>query len=246
MRKIAITSSGCILLLGALFYGLILKNQPSSEAPAPKAPFLKKTEEPSASVPSVPAANGSSPISAFENETSGQIDPEIGTSRADVKTSQPQTAGNQEANQGVFGNRASPKPKPVEDPSALAAQSQGPMGVRLAPDVRLPAAAMPLDFKISSVAQKVLDGIVMDYYQEIASIPLDQNGSDDPANANAADVVEEPETGELTRIVRNSPAVDEARKRADARFKAIFGWRAYNRMTMNTHLEVRRPLLPEE
>jgi len=246
MRKIAITSSGCILLLGALFYGLILKNQPRSEAPAPKAQFLKKTEEPTANFPGEPAANGSSPVSASENETSGQIDTEIGTSRANVKTSQPQTAGLQEANQRVFGNRASPKPKPMEDPSALDAQSQAPMGIRLAPDVRLPAAAMPLDFKISSVAKKVLEGIVMDYYREIASIPQDQNGSDDPANANAADVVEESETGELTRIVKNSPAVDEARERADARFKALFGWQAYNRLTMNTLLEARRPALPEE
>ncbi len=219
MRKIAITSSGCILLLGALFYGLILKNQPRSEGPAPKAPFLKKTEEPTASVPSEPAANGSSPVSASENETSGQIDPEIGTSRADVKTSQPQTAGNQEARKRSSGNRTSSKPMPMEDPATLDAQAQAPMGIRLAPDVRLPTAAMPLDFEVSSVAKKVLDGIVMDYYREIASIH--QNGSDDPANANAADVVEEPETGELTRIVRNSPAVDEARKRADARFKAL-------------------------
>lgn len=246
MRKIAITSSVCILLLGALFYGLILKNQPGFREPAPKAPFLKKTEAPTASVPREPAANGSSPISAFGNETSGQIDPEIGMSRANVKTTQPQTAGLQEANQPVLGNRASPKPQPVEDPASLAAQSQAPIGVRLAPDVRLPAAAMPLDFKISSVAKKVLDGIVMDYYREISSIPQNQNGSDDSTNANAADVVEEPETGELTRIVRNSPAVDEARKRADARFKALFGWQAYNRMTMNTLLEARRPPLPEE
>jgi hypothetical protein len=235
MRKIAITISGCILLLGALFYGLILKNQPWSEAPAPKVPSLKKTEEPTASVPSEPAANSASAVSASENETSGQIDPEIGTGRANAETSQPQTAGLQEAEQRALGNRAS-KPQPVEDPSALAAQPQAPMGVRLAPDVRLPAAAMPLDFKISSVAKKALDGIVMDYYRDIASIP----------QANSADVVEESENGELTRIVKNSPAVDEARARADARFKALFGWKAYNRLTMNTHLEVRRPPLPEE
>ena len=62
----------------------------------------------------------------------------------------------------------------------------------------------------------------------------------------STDLIEESETGELTRVITNGPAVDEARKRADARFKALFGFQAYNRMTMNTLLEARLPVPPEE
>jgi len=251
MKRIAITTSGCILLLGALFYGLILKNQPRS-APAPKASLLEKTEESPASAPSEPAANSASFGSVSGNTPSpaAEANPAVVTSKAVAKPWQHQTAGHQEASQRSSENRTSSKPKPTEDPAALdtdnPSQAQAPVGIRLAPDVRLPAAAMPLDFKISSVTRKALDGIVMDYYREIASIPQDQTGNHDPANASAADVVEETETGELTRVIKNSPAVDEARKRADYRFKALLGFKAYNRMTMDTLLEARRAPLPEE
>lgn len=245
-------TSGCILLLGGLFYGLSLKNQPASEAPAPKAPILTKSEKTAAIFSTLPPAKRSSPGSSSGNMTSEQTDLEIGTGEAGVKPRPPQTAGIQETNHRSSGNRTSSNPKPMQDTAALdpekPAQSQAPMGIRLAPDVRLPVAAMPLDFKVSPVAKKALDQIVADYYREIASppSPINQDGNANPANSTTTDLIEESETGELTRVISNSPAVDQARKRADARFKALFGFEAYNRMTMNTLLEARTPVLPQE
>lgn len=252
MRKIVTITSGCILLLGGLFYGWSLKSQPAEEAPARKAPLLTKSVETTAIVPTEPHANGASAVSSAENMPSGQTDPAVGTDEAAVKPRHPQTFHIQEASQRSAGNTTFPHPKPTKDPAALdpenPAQSQVPMGIRLAPDVRLPVAAMPLDFKVSPVAKEVLDQIVADYYQEIALPPSsdDQNGNAGPANPSPTDLIEESETGELTRVVGNSPAVDAARKRADARFKALFGSEAYNRMTMNTLLEARSPVFPQK
>ncbi len=252
MRKITILTSGCILLIGVLFYGWSLKNQPASEAPVPKAVLVTKLGKTTAIVPTAPATHGASPVSPTENSPLGQIDPEVETGEAGVKPRHFQTAPMQEANQRSTGNRTYSNSKSVKDPAPLDPekpdQSQAPMGIRLAPDVRLPVAAMPLDFKISPVAKTVLDQIVADYYREIASPPpsKDQNRNDNPTDSTSTDLIEESETGELTRVITNGPAVDEARKRADARFKALFGFQAYNRMTMNTLLEARLPVPPEE
>jgi hypothetical protein len=120
---------------------------------------------------------------------------------------------------------------------------QAPIGIRLAPDVRLPVAAMPLNFKVSPVAKKAIDQIVKDYYRELASPPPSEQGGD--SNASSAGLIEQSENGELTRVITNGPAVDAARKRADYRFKALFGNDAYNRMTMNTLLEARMPVTPQ-
>jgi len=239
MRKIAILTSGCILLLGVLFYGWSLMNQPASEAPAPKAPLLTKPEKTTAIVPTESSAIGASSVSSSGNRSSGQTYPEVGTGEAGIKPRHPQTARMEEASQQGQENSTSSNPKPMKDPDALDSekpvQSQAPIGIRLAPDVRLPVAAMPLDFKISPVAQKVLDDIVADYYEEIAV-------NSNPANSNTTDLIEESETGEFTRVITNGPVVDQARKRADYRFKALFGNKAYNRMTMNTLLEARTPV----
>lgn len=112
------------------------------------------------------------------------------------------------------------------------------LGLRLAPDVRLPVAAMPIDFTISPVAQTALEQIVADYYQEIST-----SVSETPGEST---VTKESGEGETTLVVANGPAVDAARKRADYRFKALFGNDAYNRMTMSTLLEARLPQSPSK
>jgi hypothetical protein len=166
-----------------------------------------------------------------------------------------------------------------------------PVGIRLAPDVRLPVAAIPIDYKISPVAEQARQQIVIDYYREVAQAVIQadsgvQENSVDPVAGDAAAVTvgevaaaaalpqavasgdvsvsgnesaggEESATGAVpgvpagetiedsadgpTVVVTNRPEVEAARKRADWRFKALFGSAAYNRMTMNSLLETRLP-----
>lgn len=160
-----------------------------------------------------------------------------------------------------------------------------PVGIRLAPDVRLPVAAIPIDYKISPVAEEARKQIVIDYYREVAQAVIQadsavQENSADPVAGDAAAVTvgevaapaslpqavasgdesaggDEPATGAVpgvpagetiedsadgpTVVVTNRPEVEAARKRADWRFKALFGSAAYNRMTMNSLLETRLP-----
>jgi hypothetical protein len=119
---------------------------------------------------------------------------------------------------------------------------ESPVGIRLGSDVRLPAAAMPIDFEMSPVAEKVLRTIVEDYYRDLAnSVAVDvesvRNG-----DSNEGIVVETTEDGEKTVIVGNGGIAEEARKRADQRFKSLFGNAAYNRLTMHSALERMLPV----
>jgi hypothetical protein len=63
-----------------------------------------------------------------------------------------------------------PEPGLADDGDALEPETEEApvMGVRLAPDVRLPVAAMPIDFTISPVAEEARQQIVRDYYREVA------------------------------------------------------------------------------
>ena len=63
-----------------------------------------------------------------------------------------------------------PKQGPEEDGDSLEPETEEApaFGVRLAPDVRLPVAAMPIDFTISPVAEEARQQIVRDYYREVA------------------------------------------------------------------------------
>jgi hypothetical protein len=169
--------------------------------------------------------------------------------------------------------------EPTETQQQATIESPPPVGIRLAPDVRLPVAAMPIDFKISSVAEEARKQIVVDYYREVAqavrgsmsaagevAAPPQQPAAGGPAQVSgtvmdsaslkqAATEGHEPEetpgvpVGESiedsedgpTVVITNRPEVEEARKRADWRFKALFGANAYNRMTMNSLIEARLP-----
>lgn len=139
-----------------------------------------------------------------------------------------------------------PTDTPAEQETDLGAkQAPAPVGIRLAPDVRLPLAAMPNDLKLNPIKQKALQNIIDDYYQTVAAVVSTPENLDagTSVNGNAETSVVE-ENGDETRVITNNPAVESARMRADLRFKALFGDAAYTRMTMNTLLESRLPVIP--
>jgi hypothetical protein len=120
---------------------------------------------------------------------------------------------------------------PEEHPVSAATR---PPGIQLAPDVRLPVAALPIDFKTNEVTARMLDIIVSDYYRDLAA------GVTGDGNEDRATLIEE--GGEQTIIVSNGPEAEAARHRADWRFRTIFGKDAFNRMSMQSNLEARLPV----
>lgn len=257
MKKIVPMTTAGIVLAGGLFYALSLVNQRPSTAPTPTAPIAAKPGKGTTAIVPAPV-NGASPGTSTGNDAAGETAQlAAGPSVTAAKPEQRQNAVPQPLKNRSEGHQSVSQSKAKEDPAAVNREepAQAPIGLRLAPDVRLPVAAMPLDFKVSPVAEKARLQIVADYYRELASPPPQPTGQSGKANPAAAtanlaltppDVIEESETGELTRVITNSPAVDAARKRADARFKALFGNKAYNRMTMNTLLEARTPVSPQK
>jgi hypothetical protein len=132
-----------------------------------------------------------------------------------------------------------------EDPETLPTPATPPpAGLKLAPDVRLPAAALPVDFKMTPVAEQALKNIIDDYYQDLAAalapeLEATTNGQD---NGGAGTLIETGENGEKTMVVTNGKIAENARKRADARFRALFGNAHFNRMTIQSALESRLPV----
>lgn len=113
-----------------------------------------------------------------------------------------------------------------------------PPGIQLAPDVRLPVAALPLDFQTNEVTAKMLDIIVADYYRDLAA------GVTGEGNENGMARIDD--NGETTIVVKNGPVAEAARQRADWRFRTIFGKNAFNRMSMQSNLEARLPVADAE
>lgn len=259
MKKIVPMTTAGIVLAGCLFYALSLVNQRPSTSPTPTAPIAAKPGKRTTAIVPAPVSVASPDTSARNDaaEETAQVaaDVVVGPGITAAKPEQRQNAVPQPLKTRSEGHQSVSRSKAKENPAAVNKEepAQNPMGLRLAPDVRLPVAAMPLDFKVSPVAEKAREQIVADYYRELASPPPQPTGQSGKAPAAAAspapappDVIEESETGELTRVITNSPAVDAARGRADARFKALFGNKAYNRMTMNTLLEARTPVSPQK
>lgn len=106
---------------------------------------------------------------------------------------------------------------------------------------------MPVDFPMTSVAEKALKNIVDDYYRDLgkglaAELDAVEKGESTGHEAAGDQVVEVGESGDKTLVVTNGPLAESARKRADYRFKALFGNVAYNRMTMKSNLDSRLPV----
>lgn len=99
----------------------------------------------------------------------------------------------------------------------------------------MPVAALPVDFVTNEVTKRMLDLIVTDYYRDLAA-EVSQDEEETQSKRLTGD------NGETTILVRNGPAAESARKRADWRFRTIFGKHAYNRLSMHSNLEARLPV----
>jgi hypothetical protein len=134
---------------------------------------------------------------------------------------------------------AAPEARETETREVPDEEAPSPLGVRLASNVRLPAAAMPNDLKLTDISRKALQEIVDDYYRELAVGIVPQEEATDPEmNPSQTGQVETADNGDRTMIVTNGPVAEAARKRADQRFRALFGSAAYNRITMNAQMEL--------
>lgn len=123
----------------------------------------------------------------------------------------------------------------IPDLTTQASAASSPPGIQLAPEVRLPVAALPVDFVTNEVTKRMLDLIVTDYYRDLAA-EVSQDEEETQSKRLTGD------NGETTILVRNGPAAESARKRADWRFRTIFGKHAYNRLSMHSNLEARLPV----
>ena len=125
-----------------------------------------------------------------------------------------------------------PETSPVGDQPPLPA-------IQLADDVRLPAALMPHDTsKESPVVAAARAAIGDRFYRELQEIAA-KDSVTDPATIDSAakDSAAEP----TTIVIHQSPATENALKRANEEYRALFGDEAFNRKTMDTQLEVKLP-----
>ncbi len=125
-----------------------------------------------------------------------------------------------------------------------ASQSNSPpLGIRLADNVKLPAVIIALsdpnrdpEHKLPQPVLDCMQGIVDRFYQDLAASAAGKQpgSSPDPSAPEAA-------TDDNTVVIEPGPAVDKARARANEMYRALFGDEAYNRLTMNSALEVQLP-----
>lgn len=144
------------------------------------------------------------------------------------------------SNKNAAADRAAaPEAQENDSREVAAEETPSPLGVRLAANVRLPAAAMPNDLKLTEISRKALQDIVDDYYRELALGIVPQEEVTDPEmKPSQTGQVETADNGDRTMVVTNGPVAEAARKRADQRFRALFGNAAYNRITMNAQMEL--------
>ncbi len=125
----------------------------------------------------------------------------------------------------------------IDEPDAVRNQTQE-RAVRLAPNVRLPAAIMaqgdhePTPHRCSSASEAANQTIADRFYGELSS------GSREPSNDSETDVRPK-DRGEL--LVPTGLEVDRATQRANEAYRAMFGDAAYNRQSMMSAIEVNLP-----
>lgn len=244
-RQIPLAAMGCLLLAGALIYGLALTKREAAPAVQTAASSQRTAATPAHST-SGATLDAPSDVTA---ETSAQPSQEnvVTPPRTPVARTARAAASPPPGPSSKKPDRVSRKSAPEESQEQAAETipaQQPPVGLRLAPDVRLPVAAMPHDLKISPIAQQALDQIVVDYYQDLAA-GLKHRSSGETAAAEEPPL-EKSASGELTQIITPGPATDAARERADYRFRALFGSAAYNRMTMRAVMESKMPVTASE
>jgi hypothetical protein len=224
---------------------------PTNSLSSPSNGFARSVDDSAASFPcgKVPS---SSELLPENSGTTEQAEGNPDTSIPDALKSQAASPSsiatpsiNQSANRGEIRRSGAMEDESAGNPPAQAAS---PPGLRLAPDVRLPAAALPVDFEMTPLAEQALKVIIDDYYRDLAAglAPhLDAAGNGkQPVDNMDGPVIETGENGEKTVVVPNGAVSEYARNRADARFRALFGNAAFNRMTIQSALESRLPAEP--
>lgn len=248
LNRPAVLASISLLALGGLYYAF---SRPGSEIATPKQ-VCNESQTPHAFIRPSESTGSIAPLSPEERSPevveSEAVDSGVpkSLSGSAVKPTLPLTTPETRA---IAADRQTSSPTPTPpDPEDQPARPG--LGIRLAPDVRLPVAALPNDLKLNPVRQQALQNIIDEYYQTVAAaVPAHgSDGAGTPLAEGSAGASTQPdfttvteENGEETVIIHNSPAVEAARARADYLFKALFGKAAYNRMTMNTLLESRLP-----
>ena len=211
---------------------------PQSPAVAPEktaqaAPFHGKvdaamaTRQPSIAGTAMPLKNQTSATETMQTKSSSR------------HAADSQIAAAPSANVGI------PVPDQITDSSQTRSETS-PVGdqpplpaIQLANDVRLPAALMPHDTsKESPVVAAARAAIGDRFYRELQEIAA-KDSVTDPATIDSAakDSAAEP----TTVVIHQSPATENALKRANEEYRALFGDEAFNRKTMDTQLEVKLP-----
>ncbi|MCX8496636.1 MAG: hypothetical protein ORN51_10680 [Akkermansiaceae bacterium] len=123
--------------------------------------------------------------------------------------------------------------------------------IQLAEDVRLPAALMPHQTANESPAVTAARIAIGErFYRELQEIAANQTPVEAAVQAPAdADVqapvdatVQAPVDAAVTTVIHQSRATENALRRANEEYRALFGDEAFNRKTMDTHLEVKLPV----
>ena len=142
---------------------------------------------------------------------------------------------------------------PSEQPSidastsvAVPVSDKPAFGVRLADNVRLPAVILALsdsardpNHKVPAPVAAAMQSIVDTFYQDLAASVREGIIAGNPTAGQSADGVAIAPGSEDTVVIQPGPAVDQARARANETYRTLFGDDAYNRLTMNTALEVK-------
>lgn len=172
-----------------------------------------------------------------------------GGDRLDTPDTSPQPAG-------LAGKSTQHEVTPSAQPSTDASTSiavpisdKPAFGVRLADNVRLPAVILALsdsardpNHKVPAPVAAAMQSIVDTFYQDLAASVRDGAIAGKTTAAESADGAATAPGSEDTVVIQPGPAVDQARARANETYRTLFGDEAYNRLTMNTALEVKPAL----
>lgn len=127
---------------------------------------------------------------------------------------------------------ASPAPS---RPETAAAGNQLPLpAIQLADDVRLPAALLPHDTANESPVITAARTAIGDRFYRT----LQETAAKDPA-------VNSTSGADDTVIIHQSATTENALKRANEEYRALFGDAAFNQKTIDTHIEVKQPPLED-
>jgi len=156
-------------------------------------------------------------------------------------------------------NPSQPPPAAAAQPTASqATQPTGssvvksnilPRGLRLSDNVKLPAVILALsdpnrdpEHKLPQPVLDCMQGIVDRFYQDLAASAGNQAGTAGKPPGTSPDPAAPVTAADNTVVIEPGPAVDKARARANEMYRALFGDEAYNRLTMNSALEVQLPV----